>query len=379
MHPALRITILLPLSGGRPCGGFKVAYEYANYLAAQGHAVTVVHSVHPLKDRPLWSFPLRKCVSLLRKFLTLGWNQGYRPDAWFSVRPDVKLTWHLSLAPRNIPDGDVVIATAWETAEWVASYGPRKGHKFYLIQHLETWAAAEERVLATWTAPLHKIVIARWLAEKAAALGERCVLIDNGLDFSRFSLTTPVRDRDPNELLMLYHIQAWKGTADGLKAIALAQKQVPGLRLTLFSIYPRPEDLPKEIEFHCQPAPELLKQLYNRAAIFISPSWSEGWGLPGAEAQMCGAALVATDIPGPDVYAHHDITALLSPAKNPEALARNIVELATNTELRVRLAEAGHANIQQFTWQRAGAALEAELLRVVANPRTPTVGEPQLS
>jgi glycosyltransferase involved in cell wall biosynthesis len=374
MHAALRITILLPLSGGRPCGGFKVAYEYANFLAAQGHAVTVVHSVNPLKDRPLRAFPWRRRAGLLRKFLTQAWNQGYRPDAWFSVRQDVKLTWHLSLAPRNIPDGDVVIATAWETAEWAASYGPRKGHKFYLIQHLETWAAAEERVLATWTAPLHKIVIARWLAKKAAELGERCVLIENGLDFSRFSLTTPVRDRDPNELLMLFHIQDWKGTADGLAAIAIAQNQVPGLRLTLFSIYPRPENLPKEIEFHHQPSPDLLKQLYNRAAIFIAPSWSEGWALPGAEAQMCGATLVATDIPGHDAYAHHDITALLSPAQNPEALARNIVELATNSELRIRLAEAGHTNIQQFTWQRAGSALEAELLRVVEHPLTAAVG-----
>ena len=35
----------------------------------------------------------------------------------------------------DVPDGDVVIATWWETAEWVVELSSRKGAKAYFIQH----------------------------------------------------------------------------------------------------------------------------------------------------------------------------------------------------------------------------------------------------
>ena len=77
---------------------------------------------------------------------------------------------------------------------------------------------------------------------------------------------------------------------------------------------------------------------------------------------QCGAALAGTDIPGTAMYAIHGQTALLSPVKNPQAMADNILRLRRDEELRLRLAEAGHALIQQFTWSKAGHALEDILL-----------------
>ena len=40
----MKISFLLPFSGHKPVGGFKVAYEYANGLARRGHEVTVFHA-----------------------------------------------------------------------------------------------------------------------------------------------------------------------------------------------------------------------------------------------------------------------------------------------------------------------------------------------
>jgi glycosyltransferase involved in cell wall biosynthesis len=154
------------------------------------------------------------------------------------------------------------------------------------------------------------------------------------MDFSRFKMTVPSEQRDPNRLLMLHHCMEWKGSADGLAAVAIAQKTIPELKLTLFGIDPAPADLPGGIEYHHQPTQEVLNRLYNEAAIFIGPSWTEGWGLPPAEALMCGGALAVTRGGADDAFAIDGQTALVSPIKDPAALAANIVRLARDNELR---------------------------------------------
>jgi glycosyltransferase involved in cell wall biosynthesis len=187
--------------------------------------------------------------------------------------------------------------------------------------------------------------------------------VHNGLDFERFKVTNALDSRDPNNILMSYHqhIQ-WKGSADGIAAFELARKQEPGIKLTLFGTAPTPDDLPFGVAYHQNPPQDRLRDLYNQASIFISPSWTEGFSLPPAEALQCGAALVLTCIPGRSAYAWHECTALLSPVKNPEAMAANILRLVRDPDLRLRLARDGHNKIQEFTWERAGSSLEMILL-----------------
>jgi len=357
---SLRITFVLPLPGTNPIGGFKVVYEYANFLAAAGHRVTVVHPAIFRIDQPLHSLELRSAAKTVGLYLRNRITGDFRPTRWFEVLPAVRMLWVPSLAERYVPNGDVLIATAWETAEWAVQYSPSKGRKFYLIQHFETWAADPERVLKTWKMPFEKIVIARWLQEIAEQHGESAHLIHNGLDFKRFSLDIPIEARDPDRVLLIQHSLDWKGTADGRAAFEFARREHPALKLTLFGLTPPAASTP-DIEFHLNPSQAFLRELYNSTAIFLSPSWSEGFGLPAAEALQCGAALVATNIPGSASFAIHDETALLCPIKNPAAMAENILRLVREPALRVRLAKQGNEFIQQFTWQRAGAALEKAL------------------
>lgn len=358
----LRVTFLLPLPGTDPIGGFKVAYEYANYLVEQGHAVSVVHPAVFRVDQRLAMMPLKQRVRTVWGYLRNKVTGGFRPTSWFEISPAVKMLWVPSLHARYVPDGDVVIATSWETVEWAVDYPASKGKKFYLIQHLETWSGPEDRVLATWKSPVEKIVIARWLQEVAEDLEQTAHLVHNGLDFKRFRLETPQAERDPMNLLMIFHSKDWKGSADGLAAFELARKEIPGLKLTLFGLTPPPETLAKEIEYHHNPSQDKLRELYNNASIFLSPSWAEGFPLPPAEALQCGAALVSTDIDGTAMYAMHEQTALLSPVRDPAAMAANIVRLVRDPELRLRLARDGYMFIQRFTWEDAGKRFEEILM-----------------
>jgi glycosyltransferase involved in cell wall biosynthesis len=346
----------MPRTGEWPSGGFRIVYEYANYLSRRGHVVTVVHPGRYVIN-PSRLDHLKNVVRyILRKL-----DGRYTPDPWIKMDPKVRLVCVPSLSERFVPDGDIVIATAWQTAEWVSQYSRSKGRGFYFIQHLETWNGPEERVNATWKAPLQKIVPSKWLAEIARDLGETAICIPSGLDVEAFQIVIPYEERRANQLMMLYHNAEWKGCEDGLQALSLVREADPNIRVTLFGVPARPEALPGWIDYHQSPSPQLLRELYNQAAIFVAPSRTEGWGLTGCEALLCGAALVATDIDGHREFAFDGQTALTSPARSPSALAENILRLIQDPGLRIQLAKNGFQFVRQFTWERASTSFEAVL------------------
>jgi glycosyltransferase involved in cell wall biosynthesis len=358
------VTFLTPGRGRYPTGGAKVTYEYANGLADRGWHVRVVHPCllsHAEIEASRASFSAR----------TLAWlgfqrhrvTQDFRPDRWFKVRPNVELLCTNTLESCDMPTSDVWVATYWYTARWTATC---PGARLYLIQHLETLFGPESDVMATWKLPLRKVVISRWLEDVARRLGESAEYIPNGLDFEAFGIDVLPERRDPRSVAMLYHLSEWKGSADGLAALHKAKKTIPALNAHIFGVYPRPAGLPSWVEYYQNPPQHKLREIYNQAAIFLSPSWTEGWPLPPAEALQCGAALAATDIGGHREYAHHGQTALLSPPKDSDALASNLLRLVDEPELRLRLVRQGHAHIQRFTWDRAVTSFESLLEKALA-------------
>ena len=93
------------------------------------------------------------------------------------------------------------------------------------------------------------------------------------------------------------------------------------------------------------------------------PSHFEGWGLTGIEAMACGAALVVTDNGGSRDYASDQKTALVVPPKNPAELAAAVMYLFENPSVRKAIALAGHEHVRRYTWETAGAKLNALLIQ----------------
>ena len=131
-----------------------------------------------------------------------------------------------------------------------------------------------------------------------------------------------------------------------------------------------PGELPGWIDYRQDPSPgELVSGVYNGSSIYLCPSYLEGFHLPPAEAMACGCAVVSTDIGGVRDYAEHEVTALLSPPRQPEALARNLLRLLEDDGLRVRLAESGNRRIREFTWERSTQLLEEFVVDRIAKRR----------
>jgi glycosyltransferase involved in cell wall biosynthesis len=354
----MRISFIRHGAARLPVGGYRVVFEYARALSARGHQVNVIQA--PLCV--VGNLNIARRLKNLANFAvrSAGLYGGYRPHAWFDLPRQIHQSWVPSLHPRWIPAAEVVIATTWETAEWVQQFPDTCGRKFHLIQGLETCfeGVDEARVLAVWKAPFHRLVISRWLLDLAHEMGLEADYLPNGLDFNDFGLDIPPQQRNPRQLLMVYHPQACKDFETGWRGILESRESIPDLQVAMFSFFPRPAQVPAWVEYYYRPSRGQLRRLYNQAALFISSSRMEGWGLPSCEAAQCGAALCVTDIGGHREFARHEETALLSPPGDSPALAANIVRLIQHSDLRLRLAKSAHEYVQQFTWAKAVTRLE---------------------
>jgi len=357
----VRITFVLPSTGEYPSGGAKVVYEYASGLAQRGHKVIVVHLPYHSWSGNSLSWHARRLISYAGR--ASGLTGTYTPRSWLSVDPKVELRFVPYLSRLLLPHADLLIATAWQTAELICRFPLSYGRKIYFIHDYEHYMAADrqvrERIGATFRVGMHNLVTSPAGAQMVTECGgEVNSSIPNGLDFRIFALHEAVVSPKRNSIGFPTRPESFKGTADALAALRHVYATLGGIvNVWSFGLAPSSE-MPGWITFYPRPSSEELAGLYNRSKIFLVPSHYEGWGLPGAEAMACGAALVSTDNGGVRAYAHHEVNALLVPPQQPAALAAEILRLVRHPELRVRLAEAGYQSIQRFTWTQALDAFE---------------------
>lgn len=360
----MRVTFLLPGYPWGPVGGFRVVYQHANELVARGHRVTVLHArrLRTLETPgAAWSERVRGRLRRAR-------DTVLRPSLWWqTVDPRVELRFIGEPVGAAVPDADVVFATAWQTATYVRDLPERKGRKHYLVQDFAPWLGSEEEIHETWRWPLRKVTVSSWLLEQVRTAGATDVVnIPNGIDRPSLGLRTPIAGR-PKLVAMMYSRAPYKGIEDGIEALVRAKRAVPELEAVVFGAPRRPAGLPGWVRYERNLPDAALAELYNTAGVFLCSSTAEGFALPPAEAMACGAAVVTTDCGGNREYAEDGVTALVSPPGDPAALARNLVRVLEDENLRAALARQGHDRILRFTWARSGARLEEVLLAAAAH------------
>lgn len=103
-----------------------------------------------------------------------------------------------------------------------------------------------------------------------------------------------------------------------------------------------------------------LAAMYERAALLLFPSLSEGFGLPLLEAFAAGCPVVCSNAPALVEVAGG--AALHAEASNITALAAHCRAVLGDAALRARLSEAGRRRAAEFTLERMGRQLWAWLL-----------------
>lgn len=336
-------------------GGIKVIFEHANGLSRFGHDVSIVHLLRLRGDVPGFFVAILKKI----KYLLLGFARR-GGVSWFTLEADVKLIRAMDLAGIQ---GDAIIATANETADWVvrSEFGERK---YYFVQDYENWTRKDGSVDATYRMPLEKIVISDWLrAMMADKFGQPVAgVVVNGIDSGAFRCEgRPPRKN--KKILMLYHILPKKGTDIGIKALLDIKKIFPEVEVDMFGAY-KPHGLPPFVRYHFRPDLEgNLKKLYCESDIYLLPSLQEGCALTPMEAMASGCAVVATDVGGVRDYAVDGETALIVPPGDPDLLAKALRMLLEDEKRLASIARSGMEYVRRFSWEQATRNLEKILLK----------------
>jgi glycosyltransferase involved in cell wall biosynthesis len=279
----------------------------------------------------------------------------------------VTCSWWPNLdVPAAVPEADVTIASFWHNAEWLRRASGRFGRKFYLIQEYEYYMTADvrtqEAMRAIFRSDLTLLAISPAVTEMLGEVGVRgpVPVIPNGIEHDLFYKTVGIADPGRCAIGFPTRPETFKGTADAILTLGAIRASFPTVPVWSFGRR-RLSGVPDWVEFHERAPSGQLRDLYNRSLIFLVPSRYEGWGLPGAEAMACGAALVSTDNGGVRAYARHGDSALLASPGDVEALVRSVRSLLVDDDYRQRLAESGRQAVQALTWKRASERLQDAL------------------
>ncbi|MEG4351505.1 glycosyltransferase family 4 protein [Microcoleus sp. LAD1_D3] len=353
----MKITFVLPTLS--LTGGIRVISIFAERLRKRGHSVFVISLPHPQAS-------MRQQVkSLLRG---RGWisTPENEPSFFDNLGLEHKIIdRYRPVEDKDVPDADVVIATWWETAEWVAKLSPSKGAKAYFIQHHEIFDYLPQgRVEATWMLPMHKITISEWLVELARTkYGDRQVsLAPPTVDTKQFYACPRNKQSVPTVGLM-YSTVYWKGTDIALKAFSLAAEKIPNLRLVAFGTdAPSSElPLPANAEYVIQPDQDKIKDYYSKCDVWLLASRSEGFGLPIIEAMACRTPVISTPAgAAPEILSGG--TGILVRPEDPQEMAKAIESICQlrNSKWQA-LSEAAYAKVNNYTWEDATDHFEAAL------------------
>jgi glycosyltransferase involved in cell wall biosynthesis len=359
---SMRITFVCPpvnLSGG-----IRVIATYAHRLHLRGHQVVVVA---PPPRQP----SLRDKVRSLVKHGTFPAAEVADASHFDGLGLDLRvLDRHRPVSAGDVPDADVVIATWWETAEWVWALPPSKGVKVHFMQDYEVFPGMDvARVDATCALPIPKIVIAEWVREVLETKFGQSPLrvVRNSVDTELFHAPPRKKNATPT-VGVNYQTMFSKGCDICLRAVELAREQIPELKLIAFASVPETEQLPLPAgtEFHLKVPNEKLREIYAACDGWLFGTRREGFGLPLLEAMACRTPVIAA--PGgaaPELLAMGG--GILVPPEDPAAMAQAIVDLAGwSDEKWTAVSDAAYTTATRYTWEDATDLFEQSLIEARA-------------
>ena len=192
---------------------------------------------------------------------------------------------------------------------------------------------------------------------------ERLRIIPGAIDVERFK---PRAGREIGETadppVLLYHgrVDRRKGVLELIDAVDRLHRKGTALRLIISGIGPDLEaaraasaarSLDRVIEFSDYVDYDAVPDVYRRADLFVSPTWSEGFSNTILEAMASGLPIVASRSVGVVDCLTDDENALFHEVHDIDGLARQIRRLIGDRALRRRLAENALSEVQQkYQW-----------------------------
>ncbi len=355
-------------------------------MSKKGHRVSVFTTSVDSRD----SFRNKKNVNVYRFGTTFRLGRGHfslgifiRPIQYevnvvhaHIAAPPADLAGMLDSKIRKIP---FVVTYHGDAVQSYGALARRAMVSFYNNRLLEKILSAAKAI----------IVPSRNFARESRFLGrhsKKITVIPNGVDVTKFELSyskEKCRQKlnlplDQKIMLFVGNLIEYKGIDVLLHSMSMIVKKAKKTRLLLVGdgkIRHELEELSvqlglgKSVKF-VGFVGENVKPLYYRASdIFVLPSTmrTESFGLVNLEAMACGLPIVASNIGGiPDVVRDQQ-NGLLVPPKDVKTLARSIVCLLKDDDLRHRMSETARIIVRSYSWRKVADDTESIYKEILRN------------
>ncbi|MDQ3699718.1 MAG: glycosyltransferase family 4 protein, partial [Chloroflexota bacterium] len=214
-------------------------------------------------------------------------------------------------------------------------------------------------------------------------------IIPNGIDVEAYERPRPplpeFQDGKIN-LLFVGRLDKRKGLIYLLKALPHVKYHFPNLRLIVlgafdeaqmeeYQYFVRESGL-TDVVFKGFVSPEEKIRYYQQCDVFCSPAIGrESQGIVLLEAMAAGKPVIASALDGYRTVVRHEQDGLLVPPADDTALAVGLCRLLSDTPLRRRLAEGGHAKVQAYSWDKVARQILEVYRETIAESRRRRLAE----
>lgn len=347
--PDMHIAVVGPLPP--PAGGMaNQTRQLVELLRGEGAEVEVVQVNAPY--RPTWAGRLKGVRAIFRlvPYLLQLWRAAGRADL-LHVMANSGWSWHLFAAP----------------AIWIGSLRGKPVVVNYRGGEAEpSLMQSAGPVRASMKRAALLVLPSGFLQDVFGRFGMKGRIVSNIIDLTRFR---PADDgRAPAaHIVVARNLEAIYGIETALRAFAKIQAVRPDARLSVAGSGPQFAELQAlavrlgvadQVHFTGRLDREEMASLYRDADLTLNPSRVDNMPNSVLEALASGVPVVTTDVGGIPYIVQHEVTALLVPRDDPDAMAAAALRVLDDPALASRLRVAGQEDVQRYSW----AAVKGELL-----------------
>lgn len=351
-------------------GAETYVHELSKALATRGHDVTVLCTSDPLKPGTYYvdGVRVRRLRQLTRLYGTpvqaglLRELHDCDPDIFHANFPSPYLAFTVAIGSffRKIPT----------VLTWHNDLPPVTSGARFLIE------AHNRLVLPEYIREYRKIIATsetyRRISPILLGQGPRVIVINNGVDCRRFNPGVDpslVQNRFGTKgrfvVLFVGALTCWhgyKGLRVLLKAMKLVAESVPDALLLVvgdgdlraqYESETHDLGLSGNVLFVGDAPDEELPAYYAASDLLVLPSedMSEGFGLTLLEANASGRPCIGSNTGGIPEVIHDGINGFLVPPKDPNTLARRVVDMAGNAKAREKMGMNGRKIALSHDWE----------------------------
>ena len=210
------------------------------------------------------------------------------------------------------------------------------------------------------------VVSSCYLQQVFSDFGINAQVIPNIIDLTRFNgkkINHSEALSRQAHLIVTRNLEAIYGIQTAIEAVAVLQKTVPGIKLSIAGSGPQKETLEALIAQHRlennvyltgKLNPDEMAELYRSADIMLNPTTVDNMPNSVIEALASGVAVVTTNVGGIPFIVEDNKSALFTPVNNPDEMAKQIQRLLNDRDLYQSLINNGLIEAQKYTWAKVG-------------------------